>query len=81
MKKYFILLLLSYISVVSTAQKLVKVGDGYSSTSVNTTIFRNNSIVTHKGNQYISFYDAEGWLTIGKRKLGSQNWTDRKSVV
>ena len=79
MKKYFILLLLSYISVVSTAQKLVKVGDGYSSTSVNTTIFRNNSIVTHKGNQYISFYDAEGWLTIGKRKLGSQNWTLSRS--
>ncbi len=46
-----------------------KVGTGYSSTSVNTTVFRNNSLVTHGDEQYIAFYDADGWLTLGKRKL------------
>ena len=35
------------------AQRLVEVGKGFSSTSVNTTVFRNNSIVTHGNTQYI----------------------------
>ena len=35
------------------AQQLVKVGDGYSSTSVNTTVFRNSSLVTGKCNTYL----------------------------
>lgn len=55
--------------------RLVEVGEGYSRTSVNTTVFRNNSVVTHGDEQYISFYDAEGFLILGKRKLGSVQWT------
>lgn len=54
---------------------LVEVGKGYSRTSVNTTVFRNNSLVTQGDEQYISYYDAEGFLTLGKRKLGSEKWT------
>lgn len=54
---------------------LVEVGKGYSGTSVNTTVFRNNSVVTHGDEQYISFYDAEGFLVLGKRKLNSVQWT------
>lgn len=55
--------------------RLVEVGKGYSQTSVNTAIFRNSALVTHKGVQYISYYDAEGYLTLGKRKHGSGQWT------
>lgn len=33
---------------ITSAQKLVKIGKGYSGTSINTTVFRNNSVVTHK---------------------------------
>lgn len=54
---------------------LCEVGKAYSQTTVNTTVFRNNSIVTHNGWQYISFYDADGWLTLGKRKSGKGEWT------
>lgn len=51
------------------AQKLIKAGVGYSSTSVNTAIFRTNS-VTSKGNmQFIAYYDKDGYLTMGKRHL------------
>ena len=56
------------------AQRLVEVGKVFSSTSVNTTVFRNNSIVTHGNTQYISYYDAEGWLMLGKRRLGTWEW-------
>lgn len=51
----------------------IPAGMGWSSTSVNTTIFRNSSLFTHRGTQYIAYYDAEGYLTIGKRNLKKEN--------
>lgn len=60
---------------IAFAQHLVEVGKGYSCTSVNTAVFRNNSLVTHGDEQYISYYDADGYLVIGKRKLDSKHWT------
>lgn len=59
--------------------RLVEVGEGYSRTSVNTTVFRNNALVTRDDEQYISYYDAEGYLVLGKRTLGSSRWTLRRS--
>ena len=79
MKRILIISFILLLSVYAVAQQLVKVGDGYSCTSVNTTIFRNNSIVTHNNHQYISYYDAQGWLIIGKRKVGSQKWVIARS--
>ena len=70
-----ILILLCAIATPLQAQRLVEVGKGYSSTSVNTTVFRNSSVVSFKGKQYISYYDAEGWLVIGRRSLKSDEWT------
>lgn len=59
--------------------KLSDVGVGYSATSVNAAVFRNSSIVTFGKQQYVSYYDAEGWLTIAKRRLGTDKWTVRRS--
>lgn len=59
--------------------KLVKVGEGYARTSVNTAVFRGSSIISHNNTQYISFYDKDGSLILGKRKLGSANWTLSKT--
>lgn len=70
-----ILIFLSACNQLIIDPQLVEVGKGYSQTSINTTIFRNNSIVTHKGEQYICYYDADGYITLGKRKLGSKEWT------
>lgn len=60
---------------LSSESHLVEVGKGYSQTSVNTTVFRNNSLVTRGDEQYISYYDAEGFLVLGKRKLNTEQWT------
>lgn len=49
--------------------RLIEAGLGYSSTSVNTTVFRNSSVVSWKGNQYIAYYDNEGYLVLGHRRL------------
>lgn len=70
MRNLFLLIALCCVAFSVRAQRLVEVGKGFSSTSVNTTVFRNNSIVTHGNTQYISYYDAEGWLMLGKRRLG-----------
>lgn len=59
--------------------KLIEVGKGYSGTSVNTAVFRTNPIVTHANNQYISYYDPEGYLTLGKRVHGEQDWAINKT--
>lgn len=76
MKRILLLLCgIMLVPVLCYSQHLVEVGKGYSCTSVNTAVFRNNSLVTHGDEQYISYYDADGYLTLGKRKLDSGQWT------
>ena len=70
---------LAFFTLTCFSQQLVEVGKGYSRTSVNTTIFRNNSLVTHGNEQYISYYDSDGYLTLGKRQLGEEQWQLRRS--
>lgn len=53
---------------------LIEVGKGYSQTSVNTAIFRQNSLVSNDSLQYIAYYDKNGNVIIGKRKLDSPDW-------
>lgn len=59
--------------------ELVPAGKGYSSTSVNATIFRKNSIVSKDGWQFVAYYDAEGYVTIGKRHLGEKVFSVTRS--
>ncbi|MCD8226695.1 MAG: BNR repeat-containing protein [Bacteroides ovatus] len=61
------------------AQKLSEVGYGYSRTSVNTTVFRTNSLVTHDSIQFIAFYDDDEFLVIGKRLVGNDTWQTKRS--
>lgn len=63
----------------SVSGRLVPVASGWSSTSVNTAVFRTNSIVTHGDTQYISFYDPEGYVTLGKRNLGDDRWQTERT--
>lgn len=79
MKNLVLLITLFCLTFPANAQHLVEAGKGYSSTSVNATVFRNNSIVTRGDTQYISFYDGDGYLVVGKRRLGSGQWTLHRS--
>ena len=71
--------LVSNCLFLSSKHRLVEVAPAYSSTSVNTTIFRTNSLVTRGDFQYIGFYDADGSVVVGKRTLGSTQWTLSKT--
>lgn len=55
--------------------KLSMAGKGYSSTSVNTAVFRTNSVVTAGKYQFISYYDQDGYVVVGRRRSGKEQWT------
>lgn len=59
--------------------RLVPVAPAYSATSVNTAVFRANSVTTHGNIQYTCFYDPEGYVTIGRRNLDSDKWDVRRT--
>ena len=69
-----VLAFLLSIAQFAIAQHLIKVGKAYARTSVNTTVFRNNSLVTHVGIQYIAYSYGEGYFVLVKRQLGSTTW-------
>lgn len=72
---FFLLFLLSIILPYQVnAQHLTTIGEGWANNSVNVTIFRKNSLVTHKGIQYTAYYDQDGYVVLGKRKSGTDNW-------
>ncbi|MEJ8819409.1 BNR repeat-containing protein [Lacibacter sp. H407] len=74
-----------FFVLTATAQSVkwvntVSVDSGWANNSVNTVVFRKNSLCTYKNTQYISFYNQEGFVVIGKRKLGSKNWKLQKTT-
>jgi hypothetical protein len=48
--------------------------DAWANNSVNTVIFRKNSMVTAQGYQYIAYYDTARYVVLGKRKSGDDKW-------
>lgn len=82
MKNYLVplvVLLLVVQTLFAQAPKLVQAGNGYSQTSVNTTVFRNSSLVTWKDKQYITYYDNDGFVVVGRRHLNDTLWTIRRT--
>lgn len=77
--KKYILLSFILLSVSTYAQKLIPVAPGWSNNSVNVTVFRKNSLVTHNDVQFIAYYDPDGFLTLGKRNIGEDSWTINKT--
>ena len=59
--------------------KLIEVGEGYAGTSVNTAVFRGNSVVSHDNLQFTSFYDKDGNIVLAKRQIGDSVWEVKTS--
>lgn len=80
MKKItFLLTIIFLFNNIIYGQNLVPIAEGWASNSVNVTVFRKNSLVTYKDTQFIAYYDPDGFLTLGKRKLNSKEWTIHKT--
>jgi hypothetical protein len=68
---YWILLLLP---AAAWSQHISVIGKGWSGTSINTVVFRKNSVVSYKDVQYVAYYDSSAHVVIAKRKLGTDKW-------
>jgi hypothetical protein len=61
--------------VVSTkGVQLTAVDSGWANNSVNTVIFRKNSLVSDGDTQFIAYYNQQRYLVLGKRRLGESKW-------
>ena len=71
-----LVLIIAFVAFAACKESVVvsEVGLGWAATSVNTTIFRKNSLVSDHQYQYISYYDSTGHVVLGKRKHGTDNW-------
>ncbi|MGZ5255823.1 MAG: BNR repeat-containing protein, partial [Flavitalea sp.] len=72
-------LLMVFIAPVILAQEipgvhLSRVDSGWAANSVNAVVFRKNSIASFRDTQLISYYDKNGIVVVGKRKIGTDNW-------
>lgn len=56
------------------AKAQMPIGFGWAKNAVNTTIFRKNSVVSHKGYQVVAYYDSMGYVVVAKRKLTTNQW-------
>lgn len=54
--------------------RVMDVGYGWAKNTVNTAVFRKNSIVSNDSVQFIAYYDGEGFVTLGKRQLDGGQW-------
>jgi hypothetical protein len=58
----------------SSCAKIIPAGLAWANNSVNTVIFRRNSLVTFKNTQYIAYYDEQKNVVLGKRDINSKDW-------
>jgi hypothetical protein len=80
MKKIIMLIFLSLVlSKVINAQTTI--GFGWAKNSVNTTVFRKNSVVSLNNFQFVAFYDSLGFIVLAKRKLNNGNWETNTTPV
>ena len=77
-------LLLLFVCVKVQAQsanvKVTTIGMGWANNSVNTVIFRKNSLVTFKQIQYAAYYDNDEFVVLAKRQSGSDNWFTQRTI-
>src|SRR5680860_1619374 len=65
---------LFFTGCISSKVEETVVGSGWANNSVNTVIFRQNAVTTYQDYQFTAYYDEKSNLTLGKRKLKSNQW-------
>jgi hypothetical protein len=87
MSKSYLLVLLLLVTQVLTMKSQEK-GEltkeahpmAWAGNSVNTVIFRKNSLVTHDSIQFMAYYNQQGYLCLGKRTLSDELWEIRQTA-
>jgi unsaturated rhamnogalacturonyl hydrolase len=64
----------------NTVVAVTEVGKGWAGNSINTVVFRKNSLASFKNTQFISYYDGDGFVVLGKRNIGENNWQLKRTL-
>ena len=67
------IIFLLFLPLLNNAQ-VIPVAKGWASNSVNTVVFRKNALASYKNYQFISFYNEQQFVVLGKRRMGEHNW-------
>lgn len=59
---------------------VVNAGMGWAGNSVNTVVFRKNSLTSNDSIQFIAYYDANGFVVVGKRNLSDTAWQLKRTA-
>ena len=75
----FVIFLFTGLTVLpqKIKENTISAGMAWSANTVNTVVFRKNSLCSDGRLQYIAFYDKEGFVILGKRKINSRKWDFR----
>lgn len=65
---------------INTDVNIIPVDSGWANNSINAVVFRKNSLVSYQDTQYISYYDSERYVVLGKRKLGTTQWQIKRTA-
>ena len=80
-KPCIIFLALTFSIITCWAQEMTTIAhDGWAKNSVNTVIFRKNSLTTFGQYQFAAYYDNDQNVVLAKRKTNSQHWEVLKSA-
>ena len=53
--------------------------NAFAGSSINVTANTRSSLFTHSTSQFAAYYDADGYLVLAKRSLGSDTWATRRT--
>ncbi len=63
----------------SSETESMSVAEAWAGNSINTVVFRHNSITTFQNTQYVAFYDTSGHVVVAKRTLPDKQWTVKQT--
>lgn len=63
-----------------TSKTTLVTNNAWAGNSINTVIFRKNSLCTFKNTQYVAYYNNDGNVVLGKRKLSAEKWQLQTTV-
>ncbi|RKR84578.1 putative BNR repeat neuraminidase [Mucilaginibacter gracilis] len=69
-----LLVCISFVAFAQNAGMVTIAKNGWANNSVNAVIFRKNSLIAFKGQQYAAYYDSSQFVVLAKRKYGSPVW-------
>lgn len=61
--------------------KIIEISEGWARTSVNATIFRKNSLVSHQKHQYAAWYDSTGHVMVARRNRNEDRWEAKRTKM